>query len=176
MGLAQERYARVAEIANEAHRNGVPATMIIAESMSVSLRYASTLMNRARNAGWEIPYSSKTMTFDRQQAIEQLQWWRSQHQGVVISQADWDREGWREHANCKGINANLFFPEQGASGRDVDAAKLVCAGCTVRRPCLQYALDNYEMIGIWGGTSERERRRIRSRLFHERRIVQIGIA
>jgi len=92
---------------------------------------------------------------------------------MTISQADFDCNGWREHANCKGINPTLFYPEQGANGRDVDAAKVVCSGCTVRQACLDYALDNYEKIGIWGGTSERERRRIRRHRFTEQHIIEV---
>ena len=53
-----------------------------------------------------------------------------------------------------------FFPEKGGSTRD---AKRVCSGCTVRAECLEYALANDERFGIWGGLSERERRRLRRR-------------
>ena len=53
---------------------------------------------------------------------------------------------------------DLFFPERGASTRE---AKSVCAGCEVKDDCLEYALVNGEKFGIWGGLSERERRRLR---------------
>jgi WhiB family redox-sensing transcriptional regulator len=66
--------------------------------------------------------------------------------------------GWQERANCLGVDPDLFFPERGASTRE---AKGVCAGCEVRVECLEYALRNGEKFGIWGGMSERERRRIR---------------
>jgi hypothetical protein len=78
-----------------------------------------------------------------------------------------DRDGWREHANCKGIQTTLFYPEQGCSVHEVNAAKAVCRACPVVGPCLEYAIANCEMVGIWGGTSERERRAIR-RLNHRR--------
>lgn len=65
---------------------------------------------------------------------------------------------WQENANCMGVDPDLFFPERGASTRE---AKAVCAACTVRVECLEYALANAEKFGIWGGMSERERRRIR---------------
>ena len=65
---------------------------------------------------------------------------------------------WQDGANCKGANADLFFPERGASTRE---AKEVCRGCVVREQCLEFALQNGEKFGIWGGLSERERRRIR---------------
>ncbi len=65
---------------------------------------------------------------------------------------------WQERANCLGVDPDLFFPERGASTRE---AKAVCGGCEVRLECLEYALCNGEKFGIWGGLSERERRRLR---------------
>ncbi len=69
-----------------------------------------------------------------------------------------DATGWQDFANCLGVDPDLFFPERGASTRE---AKEVCKGCVVREDCLEYALSNGEKFGIWGGLSERERRRIR---------------
>lgn len=60
--------------------------------------------------------------------------------------------------NCRGVDPDLFFPERGASTRE---AKEVCRGCVVRQACLDYALEAGEKHGIWGGMSERERRRLR---------------
>jgi WhiB family redox-sensing transcriptional regulator len=57
-----------------------------------------------------------------------------------------------------GVDPDLFFPERGASTRE---AKEVWRGCVVRENCLEYALANGEKFGIWGGLSERERRRVR---------------
>lgn len=65
---------------------------------------------------------------------------------------------WQLAANCLGVDPDLFFPERGASTKE---AKAVCQGCEVRDECLEYALANGEKFGIWGGLSERERRRIR---------------
>ncbi len=65
---------------------------------------------------------------------------------------------WQLQANCMGVDPDLFFPERGASTRE---AKEVCRGCVVREDCLEYALANGEKFGIWGGMSERERRRLR---------------
>jgi WhiB family transcriptional regulator, redox-sensing transcriptional regulator len=65
---------------------------------------------------------------------------------------------WQMQANCLGVDPDLFFPERGASTKE---AKAVCRGCVVREHCLEYALANGEKFGIWGGLSERERRRIR---------------
>lgn len=69
-----------------------------------------------------------------------------------------EKPGWWELSNCLGVDPDLFFPERGASTRE---AKEVCRGCVVREDCLEYALVNGEKFGIWGGMSERERRRIR---------------
>ena len=63
---------------------------------------------------------------------------------------------WTAAAGLYGTEA--FFPEKGGSTRD---AKRVCGVCPVREECLQYAMDNDERFGIWGGLSERERRRLR---------------
>ena len=65
---------------------------------------------------------------------------------------------WQDQANCLGVDPDLFFPERGASTRE---AKEVCRGCVVRNDCLEFALENGEKFGIWGGLSERERRRLR---------------
>jgi WhiB family redox-sensing transcriptional regulator len=81
-------------------------------------------------------------------------------QGGQPTMHDHDPEdrGWQDDANCLGVDPDLFFPERGASTRE---AKEVCRGCVVREECLEYALANGEKFGIWGGLSERERRRIR---------------
>jgi WhiB family redox-sensing transcriptional regulator len=59
---------------------------------------------------------------------------------------------------CRGLDPDMFFPERGGPTRE---AKVVCQACAVRDECLEYALDNAEKFGIWGGTSERERRQLR---------------
>ncbi len=76
---------------------------------------------------------------------------------------------WQERANCLGVDPDLFFPERGASTKE---AKGVCHGCEVQPECLEYALRHGEKFGIWGGMSERERRRIR----RQRALARRGIA
>ena len=71
---------------------------------------------------------------------------------------DPDVPRWQTYGSCRGVDPDLFFPERGASTRE---AKEVCRGCVVRDECLEYALANGEKFGIWGGMSERERRRVR---------------
>jgi WhiB family redox-sensing transcriptional regulator len=65
---------------------------------------------------------------------------------------------WQTDALCAQTDPEAFFPEKGGSTRD---AKRICTGCVVRAQCLEYALDNDERFGIWGGLSERERRKLR---------------
>jgi WhiB family redox-sensing transcriptional regulator len=70
------------------------------------------------------------------------------------------RPEWFDEARCRGVGQDLFFPDQGDvyAARD---AKAICAGCPVRRLCLDHALANGEHWGVWGGTNERERRKLR---------------
>jgi WhiB family redox-sensing transcriptional regulator len=69
--------------------------------------------------------------------------------------------GWQERALCAQTDPEAFFPEKGGSTRE---AKRVCTGCEVRAECLEYALANDERFGIWGGLSERERRKLKRRV------------
>ena len=66
--------------------------------------------------------------------------------------------GWQERALCAQTDPEAFFPEKGGSTRE---AKKVCRACEVQAECLEYALGHDERFGIWGGMSERERRRLR---------------
>lgn len=68
-----------------------------------------------------------------------------------------DDTGWRDSAICAQTDPEEFFPDKGGGTRQ---AKRVCAACTVRTECLEYALEHDERFGIWGGMSERERRRL----------------
>ncbi|NKX50088.1 WhiB family transcriptional regulator [Arthrobacter deserti] len=95
-------------------------------------------------------------------------------EGRAAGEAGWDQAvwiglpgledegelGWQADALCAQTDPEAFFPEKGGSTRD---AKKVCGACTVRAQCLEYALANEERFGIWGGLSERERRRLRKR-------------
>lgn len=66
--------------------------------------------------------------------------------------------GWQESALCAQTDPEAFFPEKGGSTRE---ARKVCRACDVRAECLEYALAHDERFGIWGGLSERERRRLK---------------
>lgn len=79
--------------------------------------------------------------------------------GLRVSDDDSDGAlGWQGDALCAQTDPEAFFPEKGGSTRD---AKKICSQCEVRSECLEYALNNDERFGIWGGLSERERRRLR---------------
>jgi WhiB family redox-sensing transcriptional regulator len=85
-------------------------------------------------------------------------------QNPVIVQDDADEVvnelQWQERALCAQTDPEAFFPEKGGSTRE---AKRVCLSCEVRVQCLDYALAHDERFGIWGGLSERERRRVKKR-------------
>jgi WhiB family transcriptional regulator, redox-sensing transcriptional regulator len=67
---------------------------------------------------------------------------------------------WRDQAACRGADLGLFFPERGESA---EPARQICARCPAREPCLDYAVSNRIVHGIWGGLSERERRALQTR-------------
>jgi len=77
-------------------------------------------------------------------------------------------EPWRNEALCIGMTPNLFFPER---GDDSDTARALCADCPSRHPCAEWGIA-HEHFGIWGGLSERERRKIR----RQRRITLVDVA
>jgi WhiB family transcriptional regulator, redox-sensing transcriptional regulator len=77
---------------------------------------------------------------------------------VIVSPEDVDELGWQDQALCAQTDPEAFFPEKGGSTRE---AKRICRSCEVRAECLEYALENDERFGIWGGMSERERRRLK---------------
>lgn len=73
---------------------------------------------------------------------------------------DPDVADWRVSAVCAQTDPGLFYPDKGESARP---GKKVCTGCPVRAQCLQWALKHDERHGIWGGLSDRERRRLKRR-------------
>ena len=77
----------------------------------------------------------------------------------MVLKNEWlDIKSWSQKALCKDLDTNHFFPKRGEATRPI---KLVCGACPVVKPCLEYAMKNGEKFGVWGGTSERERRRMR---------------
>ncbi|WNG90228.1 WhiB family transcriptional regulator [Mycobacterium sp. ITM-2016-00317] len=80
------------------------------------------------------------------------------HADYFSEGAELDEDQWQERALCAQTDPEAFFPEKGGSTRE---AKRICQGCEVKDACLEYALANDERFGIWGGLSERERRRLK---------------
>ncbi len=78
--------------------------------------------------------------------------------GAAPSQGDDVELSWQEQSLCAQTDPEAFFPEKGGSTRE---AKRICVGCEVKSECLEYALAHDERFGIWGGLSERERRRLK---------------
>ncbi len=76
----------------------------------------------------------------------------------VIADLLGDAPEWQEQALCAQTDPEAFFPEKGGSTRE---AKRICSRCEVKADCLEYALSKDERFGIWGGLSERERRKLK---------------
>lgn len=64
---------------------------------------------------------------------------------------------WRRHSACRGLDPGIFFPP---TDEDAVVAKEVCGQCSVQETCLEFALQGREKDGVWGGATEKERRRI----------------
>jgi len=79
---------------------------------------------------------------------------------TLITGAEEDAAAWQASALCAQTDPEAFFPEKGGSTRE---AKSVCKVCEVKQECLEYALAHDERYGIWGGLSERERRKLKRR-------------
>ena len=77
---------------------------------------------------------------------------------TAVGDEDGGLLAWQEQALCAQTDPEAFFPEKGGSTRE---AKRICVGCDVKGECLEYALGQDERFGIWGGLSERERRRLK---------------
>jgi WhiB family redox-sensing transcriptional regulator len=75
---------------------------------------------------------------------------------------------WQQYAACKG-RTETMFPESDRyrAPRDFSEALAICSECPVRHPCLNYALDHGEVHGVWGGKTETQRARLRTRRYHE---------
>jgi len=83
---------------------------------------------------------------------------------TMESPRSWDASiEWRRDAACKDIDPNLFFPigVTGPAVDQIDAAKSICNGCPARVQCLDFAITTNQEFGVWGGTTEDERRVLR---------------
>ncbi|WP_327312297.1 WhiB family transcriptional regulator [Streptomyces sp. NBC_01235] len=75
-------------------------------------------------------------------------------------------DDWRQHAACRREDPDLFFPigTSGPALLQTEQAKAVCRRCPVREPCLEWAMETDQTLGVWGGTDEAERRALRRRI------------
>jgi WhiB family redox-sensing transcriptional regulator len=69
-----------------------------------------------------------------------------------------NRPGWMRRAACAGVEVEVFFPDARASS---ERARRICESCPVQAECLSFAVADRTTVGIWGGTDEAERRRLR---------------
>lgn len=76
---------------------------------------------------------------------------------------------WKSRAACSGYPNDLFFPTVEVSERAVQRAVAVCSICAVSDDCLQYAFETNQRAGIWGGTTEKERKSLRRKWLADRR-------
>jgi WhiB family redox-sensing transcriptional regulator len=76
---------------------------------------------------------------------------------------EFNTEDWREKASCRSVDPDLFFPvgTTGLALDQIEQAKAVCRACPAQSPCLEFALSTNQESGVWGGTSEEERRKLR---------------
>ena len=82
-----------------------------------------------------------------------------------------ENDRWRVGAACRDTDPDLFFPvgTTGPALEQIATAKSVCQLCEALHPCLEFALMTHQDSGIWGGTSEEERRKLRKAwLLHQR--------
>ena len=87
-------------------------------------------------------------------------------------------DAWRLRASCRSVDPDLFFPvgTTGLAVEQIDAAKAVCQACPVNTTCLEYALTTNQDSGVWGGTSEEERRSLRRQWLRAKRAAMAAAA
>ena len=78
---------------------------------------------------------------------------------------EWDDGDWRHLAACRSTEPDLFFPisTKGPGDKQITRAKVICAGCQVKRECLEFAMTHDLTYGIWGGSTPEDRQRERRR-------------
>ena len=91
-------------------------------------------------------------------ARSRLEWSEGAAGPVLTALVSDEVQDWRDLAACAEVGDDFWFPEKGGSTRE---AKKVCQGCPVQAECLEYALENNEQFGIYGGLSARERQRMK---------------
>ena len=86
---------------------------------------------------------------------------------------DWDSAAWRDRAACRDTNPEMFFPigTTGVAIDQIDAALRICTQCPVVDECLEFALATNQEAGVWGATTEDERRKLRKTWLADQRAV-----
>ena len=125
----------VAEVAQRASAEGRPVVAAVAEAFDRAPDQAASLISYARQRGYDIP---RELVYPQEVPGE-----------------------WTADAECKGVDPDLFFPQGKGDNATIRAAKAICAVCPVADECLDYALRTGQKFGVWGGTSERERKAMR---------------
>jgi WhiB family redox-sensing transcriptional regulator len=85
---------------------------------------------------------------------------------------DWDVDAWRTRSACRDSDPDVFFPigSTGPALEQIETARRICAACPVRDECLEFALATNQEAGIWGGTTEEERRKLRKAWLAKQRL------
>ena len=93
---------------------------------------------------------------------------------TVVNVLNVYRPDWQQSAACHELPLDLFFPSSGMeSSRNMNVIKPFCEACPVRVDCLTYALSHPDERGIWAGTTENDRRKIRSKNYNERHAIPL---
>lgn len=140
-------YDEVAFVCRVAHSREESMVLAVERELNVGTIVARKLIDRARCAGYGIPHVRADKVL-----VDMVE-------GLQVGYEDlFTPEPWTEHAACASLPPDLFFPSR---GHETSTAKAVCAECPVCEECLDYALRRGEKHGIWGGTSEADRRKLR---------------
>ena len=86
---------------------------------------------------------------------------------------DWDAEAWRTRSACRDSDPDVFFPigTTGPALEQIETARRICTACGVTDECLEFALATNQEAGIWGGTTEEERRKLRKAWLSKQRAA-----
>jgi WhiB family redox-sensing transcriptional regulator len=137
-------YNEVARVARQAILDGRSAALAIAAHYGIEESNARHVVTKARGRGHDIPYVRQGGA----RIVEPRQ----------VVEFEYSREPWMQFSACKDMDPNLFFPSR---GQDWTQAKKVCDSCPCKKACLDYALRLELKHGIFGGTSEAQRRPMR---------------
>jgi WhiB family transcriptional regulator, redox-sensing transcriptional regulator len=130
-----------------------------ADASGLTVRVVTYLISAGRIEAVKDPADGKAWLIPAAE-LETLHQHRADRDRAAIRQiTSSDALAWQDLGSCASIGPSdpEFFP---GKGETTQAAKRICMGCEVRVTCLEYALANQDFHGVWGGTSERERRKI----------------